>query len=47
MVLFFFMFYTYVIYSDKADKIYIDFSSNLKNRLIAHNLLKFQNINHP
>jgi len=31
------MFYTYVIYSDKADKIYIGFSSNLKNRLIAHN----------
>jgi putative endonuclease len=31
------MFYTYVIYSDKADKIYIGFTSNLQSRLTAHN----------
>jgi predicted GIY-YIG superfamily endonuclease len=29
--------YTYVIYAPKHDKIYIGYSSNPANRLIAHN----------
>ena len=31
------MFYTYVLYSEKFDKIYIGYSSDLQNRIIAHN----------
>lgn len=31
------MFYTYVLKSLKDDKIYIGFSSNLKNRIKEHN----------
>ena len=31
------MFYTYVLKSQKDDKLYIGFSSNLKNRIIEHN----------
>ena len=31
------MFYVYVIYSEKFDKIYIGFTSNLKFRLEQHN----------
>jgi putative endonuclease len=31
------MYYTYVLYSEKFDKIYIGFTSNLENRIIAHN----------
>ncbi|MCF8360335.1 MAG: GIY-YIG nuclease family protein [Prolixibacteraceae bacterium] len=31
------MFYTYVIYSEKYDKIYIGFTSDIDRRLLAHN----------
>ena len=31
------MYFTYVLYSPTSDKIYIGFSSDLTNRLIAHN----------
>ena len=33
------MYTTYVLYSEKYDKIYIGFTSNLKQRLISHNKL--------
>ncbi|MCC6865164.1 MAG: GIY-YIG nuclease family protein [Ignavibacteria bacterium] len=33
------MYYTYVIYSEKFDKIYIGMTSNLEQRLISHNVL--------
>ncbi len=31
------MFYVYVLYSTNFDKIYIGFTSDIDNRLIAHN----------
>ena len=31
------MYYTYVLYSRDFDKIYVGFSSELTNRLLAHN----------
>ncbi|MCF8363016.1 MAG: GIY-YIG nuclease family protein [Prolixibacteraceae bacterium] len=31
------MFDTYVLYSEKFDKIYIGYSSDIENRIIAHN----------
>ena len=33
------MFFVYAIYSEKFDKIYIGFSSDLEQRLISHNTL--------
>jgi len=33
------MFTTYVLYSEKHDKIYIGYTSNLHQRLISHNEL--------
>ncbi len=33
------MFTVYVLYSSKHQKIYIGFTSDLKNRLISHNVL--------
>ena len=33
------MFYTYILYSKKFDKIYIGYTSNLKNRMLSHNKL--------
>jgi len=33
------MFTTYVLYSEKHDKIYIGYTSNLQQRLISHNEL--------
>jgi putative endonuclease len=33
------MFTTYVLYSEKYDKIYIGYTSNLQQRLISHNQL--------
>ncbi len=33
------MFTTYVLYSEKYDKIYIGFTSNLEQRLLSHNKL--------
>ena len=33
------MFTTYVLYSEKFDKIYIGYTSDLKNRLLSHNQL--------
>jgi len=33
------MFMVYVLYSPKFDKLYIGFTSNLKNRLLSHNSL--------
>ena len=33
------MYTTYVLYSEKYDKIYIGFTSNLEGRLLAHNEL--------
>ncbi|RKY53390.1 MAG: hypothetical protein DRP89_06275 [Candidatus Neomarinimicrobiota bacterium] len=36
---FFGMYTTYVLYSEKYDKIYIGFTSNLEGRLLAHNEL--------
>jgi putative endonuclease len=33
------MFTTYVLYSEKYDKIYIGYTSNLQQRLISHNEL--------
>ncbi|MGG9971636.1 GIY-YIG nuclease family protein [Ferruginibacter sp. SUN002] len=33
------MFYVYVLYSESSDKIYIGFTSNLKQRLLSHNEL--------
>ncbi|MFA9392804.1 MAG: GIY-YIG nuclease family protein [Prolixibacteraceae bacterium] len=31
------MFYTYVLYSEKFDIIYIGYTSDIQNRMIAHN----------
>ena len=31
------MYFTYVLYSPPSDKIYIGFTSDLSNRLLAHN----------
>ncbi len=33
------MFITYVLYSEKYDKIYIGFTSDLESRLLSHNML--------
>ena len=33
------MFNVYVLYSQKFDKIYIGYTSNLEQRLISHNIL--------
>jgi len=33
------MFTTYVLYSEKYDKIYIGYTSNLQQRLLSHNEL--------
>jgi putative endonuclease len=33
------MFTTYVLYSEKYDKIYIGYTSNLQQRLLSHNQL--------
>ncbi len=33
------MYTTYVLYSEKYDKIYIGFTSNLQQRLLSHNEL--------
>jgi len=33
------MFTVYVLYSDDYDKIYIGYTSNLKQRLLSHNKL--------
>ena len=33
------MFYTYVLYSEIYDKIYIGFTSDLEKRLLSHNIL--------
>ena len=33
------MYTTYVLYSEKYDKIYIGFTSNLQQRLLSHNKL--------
>jgi putative endonuclease len=34
------MYYTYVLYSSRFNKIYVGFSSDLQNRLLAHNDLQ-------
>ena len=31
------MYYTYVLYSQRFNKIYVGFSGDLQNRLLAHN----------
>jgi predicted GIY-YIG superfamily endonuclease len=33
------MFYTYVLYSHKFDKIHVGYTSNLESRFLAHNEL--------
>ena len=33
------MFTVYVLYSEKFDRLYIGFTSNLENRLLSHNYL--------
>ena len=38
-IIFVYMFTVYVLYSSKHQKIYIGFTSDLKNRLISHNVL--------
>ncbi len=38
-IIFVIMFTVYVLYSSKHQKIYIGFTSDLKNRLISHNIL--------
>ena len=41
-----FMYYTYVIYSIKYDRIYIGQTSNLENRLSCHNSCKVRSTKH-
>jgi putative endonuclease len=36
-VLFYFMYYVYIIYSQKLDRYYIGYSENLAKRLLEHN----------
>ncbi len=33
------MYYVYVLYSDRFDKIYIGMTSNLEQRFLSHNVL--------